>query len=153
MNPGDELHLTEHYLDIMLLHKEGFCCSQIMAILMLRRSGTENPELVRALGGLCDGIGRMGDACGVLSGGICLISLQAGKGSSDDTPHPRLPLMHLEFAEWFKDRTGGSLEGMKCDRILARSPDRRICLALVAEAYEKVLSILDSHEAHGDGHG
>ena len=153
MSPGDELHLTEHYLHTVMLYREGFCCSQIMAILMLRRSGTENPELVKALGGLCDGLGRMGDTCGVLSGGVCLISLEAGKGVSDETPHPRLPIMHLEFAEWFKDRTGGSLEGMRCNRILAGSPDRRICLTLVAEAYEMMLSILESHKVNGDGHG
>jgi len=147
MTPPDELYLTEHFLDTMLLHKEGFCCSQIMAILMLRSRGREDPDLVRALGGLCDGIGHIGDSCGVLSGGMCLISLQAGKGSSDETPDPRLPIMYLEFAEWFKARTGGSFDGMKCDHILAGSPDRRICLTLITEAYEKVLSILESRHA------
>ena len=56
----------------------------------------------------------------------------------------RLPLMCSELMEWFRDRTEGEYGGTTCDDILARSPDRRACISLIAETYEKVLSILET---------
>jgi hypothetical protein len=155
MNPKAELQLNSRYLDVMLLHKEGYCCSQIMAILALRRQDQDNPDLVRAMRGLCHGIIYNHETCGVLLAGDCLISLYAGRGSDEELEHKRLPLMLIEMAEWFKSRTGGTFEGMKCEEILARRPDQHICLDLITEADEKVMSILRSHDvsAAGGGYG
>jgi hypothetical protein len=153
MAPDNTIQLNGFYLDAMLLHKKGYCCSQIMAIIMLRYQGRDDPELVRAIGGLCHGIGGIHDTCGVLSGGVCLISLCAGKGSDGETPHRQLPLMFLELAEWFKARTGGTLEGMRCEAIMAGSSDQRVCLPLITETYEKVLSILQSYNVENVGGG
>jgi hypothetical protein len=146
MSPEAEFQLDGRFLDVMSLHREGYCCSQIMAILALKDQGRDDPDLVRAMAGLCHGIASMRDTCGVLSGGACLISLHAGKGSDREASHRELPLMLFELAEWFKSRTGGTFAGMKCSEILARSPDQRICLALTSETYEKVVSILRSHD-------
>jgi C_GCAxxG_C_C family probable redox protein len=148
-----ELQLNGRFLDVILLHKEGYCCSQIMAILALRDQGRENPDLVRAMGGLCHGIATMRDICGALSGGACLLSFYAGKGTDREVAHRQLPLMLFELTEWFKDRTGGTFEGMKCNEILSRSPDQRVCLSLASETYDKVLSILQSHDINDAGNG
>lgn len=142
---------TEHkmdgrYLDVMLLNKKGYCCSQIMTILMLRSRGRDNPDLVRALAGLCEGVGNSGDICGVLSGGACLLSLCAGKGSDAEATHEGLALMLSELVEWFRKRVEGPYGGAKCDDILTRSPDKRACVTLTVETYEKVLSILESYK-------
>jgi hypothetical protein len=146
MIPDNTIQLNGLYLDVMLLQKKGYCCSQIMAIIMLKYQGRDDPELVRAIGGLCHGIGGIHDTCGVLSGGVCLISLHSGKGSDEETPDRQLPLMFLELAEWFKARTGGTLAGMRCEEIMAGCLDQRVCLSLITETYEKVLSILQSHD-------
>jgi hypothetical protein len=149
MNPEREFQLNGRSLDVMLLHREGYCCSQIMAILALRDQGRDNPDLVRAMGGLCKGIGTMRDICGALSGGACLLSFYIGKGTDQEVAHGQLPLMLFELTEWFKARTGGTLEGMRCNEILTQSPDQRVCLSLTLETYDKVLSILQSHDVNG----
>src|SRR5208337_5482575 len=145
MGSGRVISLDARHLEVMLLQRKGYCCSQIMALLMLRDRGTTDPDLVRAMGGLCDGIGGSGDLCGTLAGGACLLSLCAGKGADDEVPDNRLPLMLSELTEWFRGRTGGPFGGMRCDDIVARSPDKRACIGLIAETYGQVLAILETH--------
>ncbi len=70
-----DICLDDRFFKIMLLHKQGYCCSQIMAILTLRNMGREDADVVRAMGGLCYGLGYSGDTCGVLSGGACILAL------------------------------------------------------------------------------
>ncbi len=152
MSEREEIMLNERFLDVMVLHKEGYCCSQIMAILALRDQGKDNPDLVRAMGGLCKGIGTMRDTCGVLAGGVCLLSLYAGKGADGESAHRQLPLMYFDLTEWFKARTGGTFEGMKCNEILTRSPDQRLCMILTSETLDKVMSILQSYDAGSANH-
>ena len=144
MGSGTVITLDGRLLEVMLLHRKGYCCSQIMAFLMLRDRGTTDPDLVRAMGGLCDGIGGSGDLCGTLAGGACLLSLCAGKGSDDEVADNRLPLMYSELTDWFRRRTG-SFGGIRCDDILAGSPDKRACIGLITETYEQVLAILKAH--------
>ena len=139
------LDLGGKAMDIMLLTRKGYCCSQIMALLMLREMGRENPELVRAMGGLCYGMGYSGDTCWALAGGACLISLLAGKGADDQSEKAPVPLMLTELVDWFRGRTEAPYGSMKCDDILAASPDKSACLELVSKTYDKVLSILAAH--------
>jgi hypothetical protein len=136
--------LNERYFDVMLLSKRGYCCSQIMTVLILRDLERDDADLVRAMGGLCYGLAYSGEGCGVFSGGACLIALCAGKGADSESPRDTLPLMISELGEWYRQRTGASHGGSRCDDILLKSPDRRACMALILETYEKVLSILES---------
>lgn len=39
-------------LELIPLIREGYCCSQLLVLLVLRQQGVENPGLVRAAGGL-----------------------------------------------------------------------------------------------------
>jgi len=140
-----DICLNDRFFEIMMLNKKGYCCSQIMAILTLRNMGREDADVVRALGGLCYGLGHSGDTCGVLSGGACILALCAGKGSDKETAREFLPLMISELVEWFRQKTNDSYGGSGCDDILLKNPDRRACLTLIVETYQKVLSILESH--------
>ena len=140
-----EIKLNSRYLDVLRLEKKGYCCSQIMILFMLKSRGKENPDLVRAMAGLCNGVGSSGEICGVLTGGVCLLSLCAAKGSDDEVPYERLPLLLWELTDWFRKRTDGDFGGLKCDEILAKSPDKRACVILIVETYEKVRSLLESH--------
>jgi hypothetical protein len=141
-----DIKMDKRYLDVMLLNKKGYCCSQIMAILLLKSLGRNNVELVRALGGLCEGVGYSGEICGVLSGGACLLSLCGGKGSDVEVAYEGLPLILSELTEWFRERVADPYGSAKCDDILAHSPDKRACITLLVETYEKVLSLLESHK-------
>ncbi|MDD3846782.1 MAG: C-GCAxxG-C-C family protein [Syntrophorhabdaceae bacterium] len=145
---SEVLHLNERMLEVAKLNGMGYCCTQIMAIMMLRNMGRENPDLVRSLGGLCKGIADSGETCGVLLGGACLISLLLGKGSDDETPKGDLPFAIHDLTDWFERQTRGPYGGKKCRDILAVSPDKKACLKLILETYEKVLSILETYGVH-----
>jgi len=132
-------------IEIMRLTRKGYCCSQILALLMLAEQGKSDPDLVRAMAGLCDGIGGSGDLCGTLAGAVCLLGLCAGKGSDEEAADERLSLMLSELTEWFRERTDGPFGGMRCDDILAKSPDKRACIGLVADTYDQVREILKAY--------
>jgi C_GCAxxG_C_C family probable redox protein len=132
-------------LRMLRLKGEGYCCSQIMLILALEAQGRTNAELVRAVGGLCYGIGMSGDACGALSGASCLISLYAGKGSSEETTDYRYALMAGELIDWFKRRAEETYGGMRCEDIILKHPDKRICGQIVTETYSMAMEILMAH--------
>jgi len=152
---SEVLELNERVLEAAKLNGMGYCCTQIMAIMMLRRMGRENPDLVRAVGGLCKGIVDAGETCGVLFGGVCLISLILGKGSDDETARGDLPFAIYDLVQWFDDQTRGPYGGKKCVDILTVSPDKKACLKLIVGTYDKVLSVLEAHgvrpgeDAHG----
>jgi hypothetical protein len=58
--------------DIFELRMRGYCCSQILMELGLRKLGKENPDLVQSMAGLCNGLWR-DKTCGILSAAICLL--------------------------------------------------------------------------------
>lgn len=51
-------------MDVLPFVRQGFCCSQLLMLLMLQARGEENPALVRSLQGLCHGIGHSEGDCG-----------------------------------------------------------------------------------------
>ena len=78
------------YERIAELGSMGYHCSQMMMIMTLETIGEENPQLVKALGGLGGGIGYCGDTCGCLTGGAdSIFPWQPGTGGerrcSDET--------------------------------------------------------------------
>ena len=146
------INLDGPYLDILLLGKEGYCCSQIMVKLVLKGLGRDNPDLVRAMAALCHGIGYSGGTCGVLTGAACALSLSLGTQEFAD---PALPSRLSELVDWFSARATGSYGGTRCDEILAASPGKRACSALMVATLEKVLSLSppDAGSEKGSGHG
>jgi C_GCAxxG_C_C family probable redox protein len=144
--------LDKEYLEIMHLNKQGYCCSQIMTIILLRSLNKTNEDLVRAMAGLCNGVGGSGGICGCLSGGTCLISLCTAKGCGTEASDERLPLMLYELTGWFRERTAAAFGDVRCDDILTVSPDKRACIPLIAETYRKVVSILEARGFFTAGH-
>ena len=119
---------------MMQLSARGYCCSQILALLALEAQGRQNPDLVRALAGLCLGVGNSGGTCGVLSGAACLLALYTGKGSDEERTDERLPLMFAELTDWFSDVVGGAYGGVLCADILGdRGGIRQVTIDCVLE--------------------
>lgn len=131
-------------LRIFTLHAKGYCCSQIMFIMAFDMLGKTNPDLVRAMAGLCHGIGFSRDVCGVLSGGACLLSLYAGKGADDEEMHEKYAGMMTDFVFWFQQDIGAANGGTRCADILAVH-DRSFCITLVSDAYKKIMDILEKN--------
>ena len=128
------------------LATQGFCCSQIILIMGLDEQGKENPDLIKAMHGLCGGIGRSGGTCGVLTGGVCLIGLTHGKGTALESGHVKINRMINELMEWFEN-THGSLD---CEGILDHSLDEGNeypvqCGNIVSMTFNKVQEILAAY--------
>ncbi|OIO00942.1 MAG: hypothetical protein AUJ49_08865 [Desulfovibrionaceae bacterium CG1_02_65_16] len=141
--------MNDALMDILPLSARGYCCSQILGLLALTAQGRENAALVRALGGLCHGVGESGGACGILTGGACALSLYVGRGADSETPHERAALVLSSFTDWFIERATSQYGGSTCSAILGDGapgqppkPDMSRCGALLAEAWAMIVSIL-----------
>jgi len=141
--------IDDNGLRMMRLAQAGYCCSQILAILALEDMNRENPDLVRAMVGLCKGLGQCAGPCGVLSGGAAVIGLHLGKGLDTDANHDRLGLVLSEYEDWFAEHAGAQFGGITCADILGDcesqpSPER--CGKLIYEAYERLLDLFAEND-------
>lgn len=81
----------------------GYCCSQILIIMYLENNEMENVPLVKAMAGLCAGVGNTGKTCGIVTGGACLFGIYAGKGIDNQTRDDNLKKMIQKYVEWFEE--------------------------------------------------
>ena len=136
--------LDDAGLKLMELAGKGYCCSQVMVLLALGEMGRENPDLVRAASGLCNGMGDCSGPCGVFTGAALALGLYAGKGADMEEPDDKLPLMLEELRDWFVSATS-EYGGTSCGAILDREcgqPDHTRCGGLLAGASAQVRQIL-----------
>jgi len=139
--------MSDTLMDIMPLASRGYCCSQILVMLALEAQGLEDPVAVRAVSGLCNGLGKTGSSCGILTGGCCALGLYVGKGADTETNADRADLLYAEFVEWFQGRVTPEYGGVTCDAILKGGPpNMTLCGGLLAEAWEKILGLLVENE-------
>jgi hypothetical protein len=129
---------------LQLAHK-GYTCSQIVMIMGLELRSEDNPGLVRAMAGLAYGCGSGSGTCGALTGGCCLLALDAAGDSEDPNESGRLVLLLQELTDWFAQRVAGNGQGITCEAIVG--PDgpaasRQACGTLVAETFAKVMELL-----------
>ena len=111
-------------MDLLPLVRQGYCCSQLLVQLLVQAQGREIPDLVRALHGLCHGIGQSGGPCGLLTGGACVLALLAGKGAEGEEPHPMLAPLLNDYASWFYERTA-AYGGHSCEQVALGLGDRK----------------------------
>jgi hypothetical protein len=129
---------------IIQLAGKGYCCSQILAILALETQGGENPDLVRAMAGLCMGAG-MGGVCGVFTGAVCVLALYGAKGADSEKAADKLPLMFAELSEWFEQSACASFGGTSCSDIIGEGssrPNPERCGRLLVDTWGRILEIL-----------
>lgn len=141
-------------MDLLPLVRQGYCCSQLLLQLLVQAQGREVPDLVRALHGLCHGIGQSGGPCGLLTGGACVLALLAGKGAEGEEPHPMLVPLLNEYAGWFYERTA-AYGGHSCEQVAlglgartaeSAEPDPVACGDLLAECWEKILELIQTYD-------
>jgi len=126
------------------LKRQGFFCSQIIVIEGLELLGKQNPDLVRAVHALANGLGNSGEICGALTGTACLLGLYAGKGTPQEPIDERLDLLVNELVEWFKGEFGARFGGIRCDEILQDNPAYRAtrCPEMVQACLQKAKELL-----------
>lgn len=143
--------MDDAQLLVLELGGKGYSCAQMVLIGGLRLMSAENPDLVRAISGLAQGVGCSGGTCGALAGGVCLIGLHTGKGHDAEEPLPEAPLIMNTLVEWFREDlcAGGDIT---CDAILGvtqgaacHGMDPQRCGALVAAVWTRAVGLLAEH--------
>ncbi len=135
--------MNETQLRMMELSYNGYSCSQILLTLALDAQGKQNPDLIRAMGGLANGCGTPSGPCGLLTGAACLLSLYGGKGTDDEREDDQLPHMLRDLTEWFDQTVGALYGGTTCEAIIGdRTEMRQRCGALTTEVWAKALELL-----------
>lgn len=138
------------------LAAQGFCCSQILLLMDFTERKVENPEIIRAMEGLCVGIGATGRICGVLTGGACLLGLYAGKGKAEEARSGNLNKMILEYSDWFEEEN----ESTECHDIVGIDSLEDIrksmvypvkCGNLINKSYKKIKEILKDYNYFDEG--
>lgn len=140
--------MDDTQIRMLQLGQQGFTCSQIIMLLALELRGVDNPDLVRAMGGMAYGCGSGYGSCGVLTGGCCMMALYAGKGSTHETPLDFFELMLQELNDWFSRHTGCAVDDMSCHAIVGEAgpaASRQRCGHILQETYSKVIEILTAN--------
>jgi Putative redox-active protein (C_GCAxxG_C_C). len=121
--------------DIFELKLRGYCCSQIIMELGLRKLGKENPDLIKAMAGLCNGMWQE-KTCGILSAAICLFYLTDPEQASQYNASA--------FTEWFEDAFGST----ECEMLLEHNPLNKAekCPAMLDASFMKICELLDWDE-------
>ncbi|EQB22210.1 hypothetical protein UNSWDHB_426 [Dehalobacter sp. UNSWDHB] len=120
---------------IFELRLKGYCCSQIILKMGIQDAQKdENPDLIQAVAGLCNGL-HSGSICGILSGAACLISLVNPENAKD---------LSIELVEWFRNEFETN-NGITCKDILDGDQMNRSkkCPFILAATYDTVLELLD----------
>lgn len=121
--------MNEEILDLKL---KGYCCSQMLMEMGLRRLEKENEDLVAAMAGLCDGMWS-GRACGILSAAICLLYLADPKEASQS--------LVQELTDWFED----AFEYVDCEDLIGGNPLNKVekCPMMLEATFQKVEELLE----------
>lgn len=133
------------------LTNAGYCCSQVLIKMVLDVEERENADLVRAINGFCMGIGSSQKTCGVLSGGIAILGLYAGKGTDQEYQKQGFSEMVDEYNEWFENEFGST----QCQDIIGvcsltefqtNQEYRLKCGDILIKSFTELRKILQDHD-------
>lgn len=124
------------------LLSQKFHCSQIMMQIGMDALELDEPNLIKSMTGLAGGLGGCGRNCGALTGGVCMISLFAGRGMAEEEADPELEGMISELLAWFEETYGSA----DCGDIIQGDKNNipGTCPQLICAACRKALEILES---------
>jgi hypothetical protein len=119
-------------MEIFDYKMKGYCCSQIIMDMGLKRLGIEDQTLVDAMAGLCFGMNH-GKNCGILSAGMCLLNLADPEAAG--MTHAR------DLLEWFEDAYGA----IDCDDLLEGDPLNKVekCPLMIENTFMRISEMLD----------
>lgn len=121
--------------------REGTCCAVALVETALRRTGSSDPVLLQAMGGLCSGV-HGGLLCGALTGAACMLNVLDQNANARMVP---------ELTEWFLAAIGDEYGGVNCDDILAGDPANQArCPAIIEATYRQAMLLLRQQGHHDD---
>ena len=116
---------------------------------------------VRAVGAYGGGIASSGSVCGILLGGVAMISTMYSRGNLDEKENPRIWALSSKFLRKFeelaepyggincRDIAGVEWKNKEAAKDYYSNPDssRKICIKLVGEAAYILGELLEQEEA------
>lgn len=117
---------------IFTLKMQNYCCSQIVMAIGLEKLGMENPQLIEAMAGLCEGV-KCGKICGTASAAVCLMYLADARSAQDG--------LVQEYLDWFED----SFDHLDCEELLRDDPMAKLekCPMIVEATMVKLEELLE----------
>lgn len=135
--------------DIYKFASQGYCCTQILLLLVMEKEGRENFDLIRAANGMCGGMQCKG-TCGVLSGVIMTFGLYSGRGKVMDEKNSKLKNMADEFTAWFNSEYKSTLCSDLVEVDIFTDEGDEVypvkCGDIILKAYNKMQEILEEYE-------
>jgi C_GCAxxG_C_C family probable redox protein len=125
--------LSEDIIYLRQLLQRGYCCSSAIVAAGLRSKGSENPELINAMTGLCGGLGH-GLLCGALLGAACMMTMLMPQAVDNGGLE--------ELVEWFEATYKERYGGINCRDILSDRPSSVVCPQITEETYKQAKKIL-----------
>ncbi len=123
-------------IQILKFKSQGYCCSQIMVLLVLDFMDRKNEDLVHFAGGLCMGGGTEKGTCGILTAGMSILAMYARKETD------RLVLMQESYLAFFQAQAGA---GISCKDIAGDyypAPHPIACGPLLSRSFSQIMTIL-----------
>ena len=125
------------------------------------KTGMVDEGTVKAVGAFGGGIASSGSVCGILLGGVAMISSMYSRGNLDEKENPRLWGLSSKFLKKFEELTEsyGSVNCRDIARVDWKDRDavkeyyanpesnRRICTELVGEAVYILGKLIEQEEA------
>jgi len=119
----------------------GMHCSQIMLQLACEMRDTENPDLIRAMGGLGGGLFKRDKICGSLLGGCAVMGLYGAKSEPENEIKFDYKNAVKELTDWFKEEFGTII----CNEIVEddRMKILNTCPAITCKTFTHCMEMLD----------
>lgn len=134
---------------ILTLSQKGFCCSQILALLILGAQGRENPDLVRSLAGCATASARAETPAAFLPEAAAYFPIWWGRTPRTAWPCPEAKIVQEEFVDWFRAACEEKWGSIHCADIIGEDnpegPDKSRCRELLAQSWTRLLGILTMH--------
>lgn len=144
---------ADEQLRMLELVKQGFHCSEVLVFMGLDSLGKDNPDLIRSVSALAGGIGFAGEICGALTGGACVVGLNAGRGTPEEDEDPKMKMIIQELVDWFSQKYGGTYGGIRCRDITGDDPESVAsrCPRILVSVHKKVKSLIQECEVFAEG--
>ena len=151
---GDEENVVEEALSNMSL---GYTCSESTLLAMSKHLKIEANIIPKIATGFSAGIGRMGDVCGAISGGVMIIGLIYGRSNPNDMERYEKCIGKVQkLIMEFKNRNGEidceKLIGLKLSRAEDREKFRvekvkeKFCMKFVKDVINILMGMLNDDE-------
>ncbi|MDR2108586.1 MAG: C-GCAxxG-C-C family protein [Coriobacteriales bacterium] len=136
------------YERMLQLSHQGFACAQVMMQLVLDAEDKQDPDLIRSVGALNNGVRDNALLCGAFLGGACVISYYTGQGEPDEMADPACDELTQELYRWFVEEVAAPRGGTTCPQMLHNDNANKliVCPDAVERTFNKAIELLEERD-------